>query len=444
MTGITAIVLAAGKGTRMNSCLPKVLHKAMGKTLICHVLDAVKQAGLANVILVVGHGADEVEAALGNEYCYAIQEPQLGTGHAVQQAVPLLSDDDSAVMVLCGDTPLLTSNTISNLYNYFKQSGADCTVMTALLDNPGYYGRIIRDKNGYLDRIVEARDANADQLAVSEINSGVYCFNKKALLEVINNISNENMQGEYYLTDAISAIKQQGGLINAFICTDPVEISGVNDRCQLAAAAKVLQMRINKQLMLSGVTINDPQSVYIESGVTVGVDTVIESQVYITGESNIGSACTIGPMVKISDSKVADGCVIGPFTYLRPGTVLGRNVKAGHFVEIKKSTIGDGSKVPHLSYIGDSIIGSGVNIGCGTITCNYDGVNKHSTEIGDDVFIGSNTNFIAPVKIGNKSTVAAGSTITEDVPDKSLAIARARQKNIIGWADTNDPRYIKK
>ncbi|MEG1661101.1 MAG: bifunctional UDP-N-acetylglucosamine diphosphorylase/glucosamine-1-phosphate N-acetyltransferase GlmU, partial [Clostridiales bacterium] len=301
----------------------------------------------------------------------------------------------------------------------------------------GSYGRIIRNTAGDVQKIVEARDADEYELAISEVNSGVYCFDRNALQQIIGEIKTNNDQEEYYLTDAVAALREQGEKVSAFVCADQQQISGVNDRSQLAEAARVLQLRKNRQLMLSGVTIVDPQTTYIDSMVTVGLDTVIEPQSYICGNSRIGTNCQIGPMVKIVDSLVGDGGVIGPFAYLRPGTKLGARVKAGHFVEIKNSVVGDGSKVPHLSYIGDAEIGQNVNIGCGVITCNYDGVDKHKTEIGDGAFIGSNSNFIAPVKVGSNCTVAAGSTLTANVPDDALAIARAYQCNIENWAGKN-------
>ncbi len=434
MTFMAAVVLAAGKGTRMVSDTPKVLHTLLGKPMLEYVLDAAQQAGVSRQVAVIGNGAEQVRQFFGQRCAYALQEPQLGTGHAVMQALPCLAPEITSLLVLCGDTPLLTGQTLSALKQYFADSKAACTIMTTKLEHPGAYGRIIRDGNEEVSKIVEAKDAAPQELQINEINSGVYCFDRKALEQVIGSLQANNNQGEYYLTDAVAAIKALGHTVNAFLCSDPLEISGVNDRVQLAQAAKVLRQRKNRQLMLSGVTIVDPETAYIDQDVQIGRDTVIEPQVQISGKSQIGANCQIGPMVKIVDSQVGDACAVGPFAYLRPGTQLGNRVKAGHFVEIKKSVIGDGSKVPHLSYIGDAELGQNINIGCGSITCNYDGVHKYKTEIGDGAFIGSNTNFIAPVKIGRNCTVAAGSTINMDVPDDALAIARAKQSNIENWA----------
>jgi len=444
MRQMSAIILAAGKGTRMKSDLPKVLHGLGHKPMIEYVLSAVREAGIDDLCIVVGHGADEVRTTLGGEYLYAVQEPQLGTGHAVQQALPVFSKPCDSTMVLCGDTPLLTAATLNKLKTYFETSDAACTVMSAVLPQGGSYGRIIRDSRNEVEAIVEEKDATIEQLAIREINSGVYCFKIKALREAISRIKPNNAQGEYYLTDVIQEIRKRGGKVNAYVCQDSEEILGVNDRYQLAVIAKALRQRKTRDLMLSGVTIVDPDTVYIDDDVEIGTDCLIEPNVYIEGACKIGSGCHIGPSVKMVDTVMGKNCEIGPFCYLRPGVVLADKVKAGHFVEIKKSQIGKGSKVPHLSYIGDTIIGEGVNIGCGTITCNYDGKNKHNTIIEDEVFIGSNTNLVAPVKVGYRSTVAAGSTVTDDVPENTLAIARNRQCNIVGWTFQRDPRFAKK
>lgn len=443
MRNMSAVILAAGMGTRMKSDLPKVLHPINHQPLISYVLTATQQAGMEQICIVVGHGAEAVQATLGGGYLYALQQPQLGTGHALQQALPAFGATPESLMVLCGDTPLLTAATLERLRQFFTQSGAACTVMSALLPEGGNYGRLIRDEQGDLSAIVEARDALPEQLAICEINSGVYCFDGAALAGVIDTLKPQNAQGEYYLTDLIAEIKAQGGLVNAYICPDPTEIGGVNDRCQLAEAAKILRQRRNRQLMLAGVTMVDPDTVYIDAAAEIGADCLIEPQVYIEGHCLIGAGSHIGPNVKMVDTVTGQNCEIGPFCYLRPGTVLADKVKAGHFVEIKKSHIGYGSKVPHLTYIGDTEIGEKVNIGCGTITCNYDGKDKHKTIIGDEVFIGSNTNLVAPVTVGRRSTIAAGSTITMDVPENTLAVARGRQRNIEGWTERRDPRFAK-
>ena len=444
MRKMSAVILAAGKGTRMKSELPKVLHQIGHKPMIRYILEKVEAIGINEISIVVGHKADEVEDALGEKYLYAVQEPQLGTGHALQQAIPVLSSECSAVLVLCGDTPLLTQQTLQKLIDHFELSKADCTVMSTILNDGGNYGRIIRDTNDEVSAIVEARDASASQLDIREINSGVYCFDTAALNQVIHQLRPDNDQGEYYLTDIISSIRELRGKVNVFICDDPREIMGINDRAQLAEASKIIYQRKNRELMLEGVTMVDPDSVFIDSEVQIAADTVIEPQVYIEGACSIGANCHIGPSVKISDSTIGNDCEIGPFCLIRPGTVLADKAKAGHFVEIKKSYIGYGSKVPHLSYIGDTQIGEDVNIGCGTITCNYDGANKYQTIIEDQAFIGSNTNLIAPVQVGKRSTVAAGSTITDQVPEDTLAIARNRQRNLIGWTQLKDPRFVQK
>jgi bifunctional UDP-N-acetylglucosamine pyrophosphorylase/glucosamine-1-phosphate N-acetyltransferase len=444
MTHMSAIILAAGKGTRMNSDMPKVLHQISHRSMLDYVIRSAADADIRDICLVVGHGAEQVQAAMGDRYQYALQQPQLGTGHAVQQAIPQISADIDAVMILCGDTPLLTAATLRRLKEHFTHSTAACTVLTAVLPDGGKYGRILRGANGDVEAIVEYADADESELQIREVNSGVYCFDLAILQQMLVKIKPDNAQGEYYLTDVIKEMHAEGKLVNAFVCEDAEEIAGVNDRQQLAEAAKTIRCRKNAQLMLSGVTMVDPDTVYIDDSVEIEPDCLIEPHVYIEGNCRIGSGCHIGPSVKIADSLIGDDCEIGPFCYLRPGTVLENKVKAGHFVEIKKSHIGIGSKVPHLTYIGDAEIGEEVNIGCGTITCNYDGKNKHQTIIEDQAFIGSNTNLVAPVKVGKRATIAAGSTITKDVPEDSLGIARGRQSNVDEWALTRDPRFSKK
>lgn len=444
MKDFAAVILAAGKGTRMKSELPKVLHQMAGQSLVEYAVEAARAAGASRICLVVGHGAEQVQECLGPDYLYAIQSQQLGTGHALQTALPAFSPLPEALLVLCGDTPLLRGETLRALAQQFFAEEADCTVMSAVLPEGGNYGRILRDEDGQVQGIVEARDSSPEQLAIREINSGVYCFRSSALLEVIGELRPNNDQGELYLTDVLASLRQRGRRVTAFVCPDADEILGVNDRAQLAELTALMRRRINRRWMLSGVTMVDPETAYIDAKVEIGPDTVLEPQVYLHGSTKIGAACKVGPGVKVVDSQVGDGCILGPFTYLRPGTILEEKVKAGHFVEIKKSHIGKGSKVPHLSYIGDAIIGEGVNIGCGTITCNYDGVHKHTTVIEDQAFIGSNTNLVPPVTVGKRATVAAGSTITMDVPAEALGVARGQQRNIEGWALKRDPRFAKK
>ena len=444
MKEMAAVILAAGQGVRMHSDIPKVLHNAAGKPLLSWVAKSAQAAGLSPICLVVGHHAEQVIAAMPKGYLFGLQEEQLGTAHALRQGITAFDELPKTIMVLCGDTPLLRAETLNELKAYFNNSGAACTVMTTVLETGGNYGRIIRGADDTLTAIVEAKEANNEQLQIREINSGVYCFDVAALTSVIDDIDSNNTQGEYYLTDIVKAMNSRGLKVNAFICQDGEEIMGVNDRVQLAEAIRILYQRKNRELMLSGITMVDPGSVYIDAEVMIGPDTLIEPNVYISGQTTIGSGCKIGPQVKIADSVIGAECVIGPFAYIRPGSVLADRVKAGHFVEIKKSSIGRSSKVPHLSYIGDAIIGECVNVGCGTITCNYDGVDKHTTQIDDNAFIGSNVNLIPPIKVGKNSTVAAGSTITSDVPENSLALARASQINKEGWALTKDPRRKKK
>lgn len=459
---ITAVILAAGKGTRMKSALPKVLHKAGGRTMLEQVIHQVRAAGIKDCCVVVGHGAEQVRAALPPDanLHFALQMPQLGTGHCVQVAMPHINAAANAVMIVCGDTPLLTVNTLSELCRRFCDTGADGLILTANLSNPTGYGRIIRSANGNVCAIVEEKDATAEQKSITEINTGAYIFSHAALKAALAKLDNNNAQGEYYLTDVIRHIAAAGGRIDTLTTDDYIETTGVNDRVQLAAAAAELYRRKNTELMLAGVTVVDPANTYVDQQVTVGADTIIYPGVQLRGDTHIGANCTVDSDTIITDSTVGDNCTllkcvlnqatvasganIGPFAYLRPGANLAENVKVGDFAEIKNAAIGAGSKIPHLSYIGDAEVGSGVNIGCGTITCNYDGVNKHKTIIGNDVFIGSNTNLVAPVTVADGAFVAAGSTITKNVSANALAVERARQTEIAGWAAEKSPKAIAK
>ncbi|MGI6361810.1 MAG: bifunctional UDP-N-acetylglucosamine diphosphorylase/glucosamine-1-phosphate N-acetyltransferase GlmU [Bacillota bacterium] len=449
MSPISAIILAAGKGTRMKSTLPKVLHQANGKAMISYITEAAIQSGVQEIVLVVGHEAEKVRGVLGEEFSYAMQTPQLGTGHALQCALPAISSDCQAVLVLCGDTPLLKETTIIELLAAFSGCDSACTILSTVRKDPAGYGRIIRDHEGQVVKIVEERDASEQEKAIQEVNTAIYCFSYPLLLSVINELKNDNKQQEYYLTDVIGLLTQKGHTVDTFVLEDQDEVMGVNDRVQLSYATDVLRRRKNQQLMLDGVSLVDADHTYIEPDVQIGSDTIIEPNTFIRGKTVIGSGCRIGPNCDISDSQigddcqiiqsmmigccVADKCIIGPFSYMRPGTTLAEGVKIGGFVETKKAQIGKGSKVPHLSYMGDAEIGEGVNIGCGTITCNYDGYGKYKTIIEDGAFIGSNTNLIAPITIGRNATVAAGSSIGTDVPEEALAIERASQANIEGW-----------
>ncbi|SKA95393.1 UDP-N-acetylglucosamine pyrophosphorylase /glucosamine-1-phosphate N-acetyltransferase [Caloramator quimbayensis] len=450
MDSCYGIVLAAGEGKRMKSKLPKVLHKICGKAMIDYVTDSIKSAGVNDFVVVIGHGKDIVKSHLGSEVKTVEQDRQLGTGHAVMCCEDFLKGKDGVVIVLAGDAPLINANTISNVLQYHSLNGFSTTILTANVENPKGFGRIIRDNDGNVERIVEDKDATSDERKVKEINSGTYCFNISELLFALKKINNNNAQGEYYLTDVIEILKKDGKKIGAYV-SDFTEFMGVNSRVQLYEAGIVMKERINKKLMEDGVTIIDPLSTYIDASVKIGKDTVVYPNTIIEGNTSIGEDCIIGPNSRIANSIIENGvecqysvvlesiikcdAKIGPFAYIRPESEIGKKVKIGDFVEVKKSKIGDGTKVPHLTYVGDAQIGEGCNLGCGTITVNYDGTNKHNTIIGDKSFIGCNTNLVAPVKIGNNAYVAAGSTITDDVPDGALAVAREKQVNKEGWVE---------
>lgn len=448
---LATVILAAGKGTRMKSKLPKVLHKICGDTMISHVINAVAATGVKKTIVVVGHGADRVTSEVAGRAQVALQEEQLGTAHALMQAAPYLSSFQGEILVLCGDTPLIEASTLLDLYHSHTEAGSDATVLTATVADPAGYGRVVRNDRGDLVKIVEQKDAAPEEKQIREINTGIYCFAAAGLFEALNRLAPNNAQGEYYLTDILEMYISEGRRVGAVRLDDPIEIMGINDRVQLAEAEKHMRGRILNELMLSGVTIIDPLSTFVDKQVRVGRDTVIYPFTFIEGDTIIGEDCVIGPNTRLINSVVGNGvsiqnslvtessmgdlCSIGPFAYLRPGTELARGVKVGNFSEIKKSTIGEGSKVPHLSYVGDATIGRNVNIGAGTITCNYDGHNKWPTRIGDGAFIGSNTNLVAPVNIGAGAVTGAGSTITKDVPAGALGVERAKQKNVLNWAD---------
>lgn len=446
-----AIVLAAGQGKRMKSKLYKVLHPVCGKPMVGHVLSAVKKVNCERSVVVVGHGAEAVQSYLGTSAEYVLQEEQLGTGHAVKQAKPLLGGEEGITLVICGDTPLVTEETLEALISLHSRSGAAATVLTASLDNPVGYGRIIRGANDSVQRIVEQKDCSLAEAAVQEINTGTYCFDNAKLFAALEKLTNQNAQQEYYLTDVIGILVQEGEIVEGYLTNDYAESIGVNDRLALSEAESFMRERILRKHMLSGVTIIDPSSTYIGADVTIGADSIIYPGSFISGHSVIGEDCIIGPSTEIEDcqihsgakvkqsvlcqAEVGRGTTVGPFAYLRPGAKLGEDVKVGDFVEIKNASLGDGSKVSHLSYIGDAKVGKNVNIGCGAITVNYDGYNKSITEIEDDAFIGSNVNLIAPVKVGKGAYVVAGSTITHSVNDNDLAIARNRQENKAGYAE---------
>jgi len=420
--------------------------------MIAWPVDAARAAGAAPIVLVIGHQANAVRNSFRDsaDIHFAMQEEQLGTGHAVACARDALAGFRGTVLILCGDTPLLRGETLQTLIDFHRSRNAVVTVLTATMDNPYGYGRVIRCENEGVQRIVEQKDATEEEQAIREINSGIYCMEADFLAANINAITSNNAQNEFYLTDLVAMAARKGGTCLAMSVDDADEIMGVNDRVQLAEAARILRRRINRDLMLSGVSLVDPEHTYIDHGVTIGPDSVIHPNCSIGGGSIIGSGCDIESGVNIRGSRIGDDCHIkagsvledaelrvdvsvGPMAHLRPGTLLNDHVKIGNFVETKKMTMGEGSKASHLTYLGDAEIGSDVNIGCGTITCNYDGVKKHRTVIGNRVFIGSDVQLVAPVTVGDNSLVAAGTTVTVDVPPDSLAIARVAQVNKVGW-----------
>ena len=451
MSDLVTVILAAGKGTRMKSKLPKVLHKAAGKSMVQHVIDAAKAAGAKRNIVVTGFGGEMVREALGAQAEFAEQKEQLGTGHAVLQTAELLKDEQGTVMVLCGDTPLLTGDLLKKLYESHVEAKAKATVLTAIMPDATGYGRIIRAEDGSVLKIVEHKDATEAERAVKEVNSGIYCFDARALFASLQQVTNDNAQGEYYLPDVLEILQKQGEKIWAVAADDYESTLGINSRLQLSGAEKILRRRKNEELMADGVTIMDPDTTYVDCDVKIGRDTVIYPQTWIEGNTVIGEDCEVGPCVRLQDVKMGnkvmgqfgyyhdcvidDGVILGQFNHIRPDSHLMTGVKMGNFVEVKNSVIGEGSKLPHLSYIGDTDMGSGVNMGCGTITVNYDGKTKFRTKIGNDAFVGCNSNLVAPVEVEDGAYIGAGSTITKKVPSNNLAIARARQTNIEGWAD---------
>nr|WP_280521509.1 bifunctional UDP-N-acetylglucosamine diphosphorylase/glucosamine-1-phosphate N-acetyltransferase GlmU [Paenibacillus mangrovi] len=446
-----AIVLAAGQGKRMKSKLYKVLHPVCGKPMVGHVLNTVKQVNCERSIVIVGHGAEAVQSYLGETAEYVLQEQQLGTGHAVKMAKDLLGSEEGSTIVICGDTPLVTAETLEALTELHESNNAAATVLTAYTENPKGYGRVIRSEDGSVLRIVEQKDCSPEEDAVREFNTGTYCFDNAKLFAALEKVTNQNVQQEYYLTDVIGILVGQGETVLGYMTEDYAESIGVNDRLALSEAERLMRERINKRHMLNGVTIIDPASTYIGADVTIGSDTVLYPGTVLKGSTVIGKDCQIGPQSDIKDSVIGDGVAIkhsvldqaevgnrttvGPFAYLRPKAKLGEDVKIGDFVEVKNAKIDNGSKVSHLSYVGDANVGKNVNVGCGAITVNYDGYNKFITEIEDDAFIGSNVNLVAPVKVGKGAFVVAGSTITNSVPENDLAIARNRQENKPGYAE---------
>jgi bifunctional UDP-N-acetylglucosamine pyrophosphorylase/glucosamine-1-phosphate N-acetyltransferase len=454
MTDLHVVILAAGKGTRMKSALPKVLHPLAGRPIISHVLHTAQALEAASTTLVVGHGADAVRAALLDEWPdlhFAVQSPQLGTGHALLQTESFLQVQRGTVVLLYGDVPLLQTATIARLLARHAETHAIATVLTAELDNPHGYGRIVRDVAGRIERIVEERDASPEERAVREVNSGIYVFELEPLFRSLHALPTDNAQGEYYLTDLVAMYTERGLVVETLRLDSGAELRGVNSRVDLSELSSVVRARKAHALMLDGVTLEDASSTFVDQDVRVGADTVIGPGVTLSGKTVVGTDCRIHRGVRLTDasigdgvtvldhsivigSSVADGAAIGPFAHIRPGSTIGEGAHVGNFTELKKTTLGRRSKANHLAYLGDAMIGEGVNIGAGTITCNYDGLRKHQTTIEDGVFIGSDSQLVAPVTVGKGAYVAAGSTITQNVPADALAIGRGRQENKPGWA----------
>jgi bifunctional UDP-N-acetylglucosamine pyrophosphorylase/glucosamine-1-phosphate N-acetyltransferase len=454
---VEVIIMAAGLGTRMKSRTAKVLHRAAGRPLVDYVVDLAEEISSRPPIVVVGHQHEAVKEHLGERARYALQEKQLGTGHAVQQAMQGLDAGGKNILILSGDVPLTRPETLKRLIDAHQQSGNALTLVTMKLDDPGLYGRIVRDAKGEVTRIVEAKDADEKQRQIREVNSGIYLFDGQHLSDNLRRLSTNNAQGEYYLTDLVAMLRQGGKRVGALLLDDPVEALGVNSRSELANVEGVIQRRVIEKLMAEGVTFRNPETVVIDSMVTIASDTVIYPFVTIEGNTRIGTGCVIEPGVHLHDvtvgndvhvktGTVAEGAVIdddatvGPYAHLRPGTRLGKHVRVGNFVETKKAVFGEGAKASHLSYIGDAEVGADANIGAGTITCNFDGVNKNKTIIEDGVFIGSDTQLVAPVRVGRGAYVGAGSTITKDVPPDALALSRVPQKIIEDWAKNRKKR----
>ena len=438
---LKTLILAAGKGTRMKSELPKVLHKVNGIPMVKKIMNILEDLKSEENILILGHKKELVEKALPNVK-YVVQEEQLGTGHAIMMAEEELKNYDGDVMVVCGDTPLLRQETLEKLWNKHKESGAATTVLSSLYENPFGYGRIVKE-DGLVKAIVEQKDATEEQAAIKEVNAGVYCFNSKKLFDALSKITNNNKNGEYYLTDVVGIHVDAGEKVESYILEDNIEILGVNSKVELAQADAVLRERKNKKLMEDGVILIDPKAVYVEESVTVGEDTVLYPGVHLQGSTTIGSGCEILGDTRIIDSKIGNDVIIersvveesvvdnkvtmGPYAHIRPQSHLKEGVHIGNFVETKKSILEPGVKAGHLTYLGNAHVGKNTNIGAGTITCNYDGKNKFNTTIGEEAFIGSDTMLVAPVEIGDGALIGAGSVITKDVPARALAVARGKQ-----------------
>ncbi|MGQ9646198.1 MAG: bifunctional UDP-N-acetylglucosamine diphosphorylase/glucosamine-1-phosphate N-acetyltransferase GlmU [Thermodesulfobacteriota bacterium] len=457
-----SIILAAGKGTRMRSDLVKVLHPLLGVPMLSYPIElSLKGIQAKKTIVVVGHQAEKIKETFPDPNIhFVLQEKQLGTGHAVLQALPFLESFSGAVLILCGDVPLVKPETLRSFRDTFWRNESNLSVLTAVVEDPSGYGRIVRGPTGWLERIVEEKDASEEEKLIREINTGIFCIKVSFLLDGLKEIGKENAQGEYYLTDLVEIGRRRGIRCSAHMVANPTEVMGINTRADLALANEVLRQEKAMDLMLSGVTIIDPKTAYVDRRVEVGRDTLLHPNCMLQGKTRIGERCVIESNVRIVDSvignevlirsnsvitesKIDDGASIGPFAHLRPLTEIKSKAKIGNFVEVKKSVIGRGTKANHLTYIGDSLIGEEANIGAGTITCNYDGYEKHQTIIGDRVFVGSNVELVAPVKVGNRSSIGAGTTVTKDIPEGALAISRVRQKNIKGWSKKMELRHKK-
>lgn len=443
---ITPIILAAGEGKRMHSKVPKVLHRVCGTPMVEHVINCARKLSDAEPVVVIGHGAEQVSHALTGVK-FVIQERQLGTGHAVMQAEKYITDGD--ILILYGDTPLLRPEILAEMHEKHRAEGYSATILTSDIEDPTGYGRIVRRADKLVEAIVEEKDADSSTKLIKEINSGIYFFSGRELREALKRLNNDNAQGEYYLTDVIGIMREKGLLIGAYKIGNTEDIMGVNNRYQLSEANEIMRSRISKQLMLDGVTILDPNNTYIEASVKIEQDVTIYPGCILEGDTVIQEDSIIGPNTRIRDGKigrgvsiqssvvlessVGEGTTIGPFAYIRPGNNIGKHARIGDFVEMKNSNFGDHSKASHLTYVGDGDVGKNVNLGCGVVFVNYDGKHKHRTYVGDNSFVGCNANLIAPVRINENTYIAAGTTVTTDVPKDSMAIGRARQENKEGW-----------
>lgn len=448
---LSIIIMAAGKGTRMKSKLPKVLHKTAGKSMLDHVIDSAIKLNPSKIIVIVGFEAQIVIDMHDNRYplVWAEQKEQLGTGHAVMQVIPHLKDYNGDVMILSGDVPLLSTSTMSEIYSSHLENNSNCTVLTTLIDNPYGYGRIVKNESGNVVKIVEQKDADENEKLIKEINSGTYCFDWKNLEKYLLKLTPQNAQGEYYLTDTIQMFVENSLKVNSYITADINQVLGVNDRATLAKVAKIMRTQINDFHMMNGITIIDPDTTYVDADIEIGVDSVIYPNTIIEGKSKIGSSVLLGPNThivnstiddnsevvnsSITDSEIGATTKIGPFARIREHAIVGNNCKIGNFVELKKTVFSEGVKASHLAYIGDAEVGKETNIGAGTITCNYDGKRKHKTIMGENVFVGSNSTLVAPITLETDSYIAAGSVITEAVHTNELGVGRARQRNVENW-----------